>query len=92
MIQKRKTPFFSPFNSPGGQPFNANAQNAASQIDSKSLSYIEDLLSHEALAYKKCRIYSGYLTDSALKDVANNVAMHHKQHFDALQNYMSTHQ
>jgi len=75
---------------PNNNPLQSN-QNADSQIDAKSLSYIEDMLSHEAMAYKKYQVYGGYFNDSALKTMANNCAMHHKQHFDALQTYMNTH-
>lgn len=63
----------------------------APQIDSKNLSIIEDQLQHEALAYKKCSVYSGYFQDQALKSIANTAAQHHKQHFDALQNYLNSH-
>lgn len=43
---------------------------------------------HEALAYKKSRIYAEILSEQPLKDMANRFAQHHKQHFDALQNYL----
>lgn len=47
---------------------------------------------HEALAYKKSRIYAEILSEQPLKDMANRFAQHHKQHFDALQNYLDSHQ
>ena len=46
---------------------------------------------HEALAYKKCKIYSELLDEQPLKDMACTFAQHHKQHFDALQNYLDSH-
>ena len=55
---------------------------AAASIDSKN----------EALAYKKCKLYGDSLQEQPLRDMAHNFAQHHKQHFDALQNYLNTHQ
>lgn len=46
---------------------------------------------HEALAYKKCRVCSEWLSDQTLKDIANRAAQHHKQHFDSLDNYLRSH-
>jgi len=45
----------------------------------------------EALAYKKCRVCSEWLSDQTLKDIANRAAQHHKQHFDSLDNYLRSH-
>ena len=33
----------------------------------------------------------GYFADDTLISMANTAAAHHKQHFDALQNYMNSH-
>lgn len=62
------------------------------KIDSKNLDIIKDQMYHEALAYKKCKVYADSLSEQPLKDMANNFAQHHKQHFDALQNYLNSHQ
>lgn len=70
--------------------FSAPAGNSP-QIDAKNLTIIEDQLKREALAYKKCSVYSNYFQDPALKNIANTAAQHHKQHFDALQNYLNSH-
>ena len=45
----------------------------------------------EALAYKKCQVYSQYLTDPQLKGLASNAAEHHKQHFNAMMQYLNCH-
>ena len=84
----------------GNQPFDQVCQNtqnwnmeAGSQdITSKDLGTIQDEMYHEALAYKKFSVYSQYFTDPQLKDMANRGAQHHKQHFDALQNYLNSRQ
>ena len=68
------------------------SQQGKSQLGSKDLSMIEDMLNHEAMAYKKCSLFSSYFTDEALSHMANMAAAHHKQHFEALQSYMSQHQ
>ena len=72
-------------------PFIPNTQQdrqSNSQMASKDLSMIEDLLNHEALAYKKWTVFAGYLQDEGLSDMASSAAAHHKQHFEALQSYM----
>lgn len=57
----------------------------------KNLGIIQDQMHHEALAYKKCRVCSEWLSDQTLKDIANRAAQHHKQHFDSLDNYLRSH-
>ena len=71
------------------QPFNSNAQTP--EIDTKNLGIIQDQMQHEALAYKKCSVYTQYFTDPVLSSLAAQSAQHHKQHFDALQNYLNSH-
>ena len=61
------------------------------QIDTKSLSMIQDQMDREALAVKKCKLYSQYFTDPALQDLACTLTQHHKQNFDGLLNYLNTH-
>ena len=70
----------------------AASPSGSKQIESKNLDIIKDQMCHEALAYKKCKIYSSSLNEQPLKDMANNLAQHHKQHFDALHNYLNSHQ
>jgi hypothetical protein len=68
------------------------ANYAQPQIDAKNLSYLEDTLTYEALACKKCAQYETMLTDPAQKNMAHQLAQHHRQHFDALYNYLQSHQ
>ena len=72
--------------------FDPFVQNPMAPIDTKNLDIIKDQMQHEALAYKKCTIYSEIFNEQPLKDMANCFAQHHKQHFDALQNYLNSHQ
>ncbi len=65
---------------------------ASANLDAKNLDILKDEMFHEALAYKKCKIYSELLDEQPLKDMACTFAQHHKQHFDALQNYLDSHQ
>lgn len=62
------------------------------QIEAKNLTLIEDQMNLEALAHKKCTVYSSYFTDPTLKTLASEMAQHHKQHFSELLQYLNTHQ
>ena len=57
--------------------FNWDTEAGAPQIDTKNLGIIQDQMHHEALAYKKCCMFTEWFT---------------KQHFDALMNYLNSHQ
>jgi len=72
-------------------PKNFSAE-ASANLDAKNLDILKDEMFHEALAYKKCKVYSELLDEQPLKDMACTFAQHHKQHFDALQNYLDSHQ
>ena len=41
--------------------------------------------------YKR-QVYASSLSEQPLKEMASTFAQHHKQHFDALQNYLNSHQ
>lgn len=60
-----------------------------SQLTTKDLGILQDQLNQEALAYKKCDVYSGYFTDPALKNLAMQMKKHHKQNFDGLFSYLN---
>lgn len=85
----------NPYNDP---LFNKNSassmksETGAMSITSKNLSIIEDQANYEAMAYKKCSLYSEYFSDQTLKNMANAAAQHHRAHFDALQSYLNSHQ
>ena len=77
-----------------------NYQNAGTQcfnsevsapLGVKDLGIIQDELIHEALAFKKWTVYESSFTDAILKQIAQRVATHHKNHFDTLQNYLNSH-
>ena len=63
----------------------------AQPILSKSLSLMEDQMKQEALAVKKCNLYSTYFTDANLKTLSSELAQHHKQRFDELYDYLNSH-
>lgn len=67
-------------------------QQQQPQIESKNLMILEDQMNHEALALKKCELYAQYFTDVNLKNSVNQIAQHHKQHFENLLQYLNTHQ
>lgn len=70
---------------------NGNPNTQSPGIDTKNLGIIQDQMHHEALAYKKCCICSEWFTDQTLKDIANRAAQHHREHFNALDNYLKSH-
>ena len=70
---------------------NGNPNTQGPGIDTKNLGIIQDQMHHEALAYKKCCICSEWFTDQTLKDIANRTAQHHREHFNALDNYLKSH-
>lgn len=61
------------------------------EIESKNLMIIEDQLKHEALAAKKSEMYAEYFADPALKSCAQQLAKHHRDHFNSLLDYLFTH-
>lgn len=78
-------------NNQSGTPWfmDGGSQNS---INNKDLSVVQDEMFSEALAYKKCTVYASRFGDQALKNMATSHAQHHKQHFDALQNYLESRQ
>lgn len=62
---------------------------AASSIDTKDLSILQDEMYSEALLFKKCTVYAGCFNDPALKRMAENAAGHHRRHFDTLHGYLN---
>ncbi|MDP2891909.1 MAG: hypothetical protein Q8O09_02090 [Bacillota bacterium] len=63
-----------------------------SQIESKNLTILEDQMKHEALACKKSGVYANYFTDPTLKSLAQDISLQHRQNFDGLFQYLSSHQ
>ncbi len=62
------------------------------KIDEKNLLYLQDTMSHEWLASKKCDAYAMQFTDDNCKQLSQQLSQHHKQRFDALYDYLSNHQ
>ncbi|MBR4359285.1 MAG: spore coat protein [Clostridia bacterium] len=58
-------------------------------LTSKDLSVIEDQLTHIATACRVAANYAGQFQNPQLKNVADTVAQHHRQHFDALYAYLN---
>ncbi len=72
--------------------FNWNTEAAsAAEIETKNLGIVQDQMHHEALAYKKCQMFSEWFSEQPLKDLSNRAAQHHKAHFNALMNYLNEH-
>ena len=65
---------------------------AQNSINNKDLSVVQDEMYSEALAYKKCKVYASRFGDPTLKSMAGSHAEHHRQHFDALQDYLNSRQ
>lgn len=74
---------------PNNQPWFMNDQPQG-PIANGDLTVVQDEMYQEALAYKKCKVYENRFQDPALKRMACEHAEHHRQHFDALNNYLGT--
>ena len=61
------------------------------KMTAKNLELLKEQLGAEELAYRKAVSFEGTFTDPALKNLAHETAQHHKQHFDALTNYLCSH-
>ena len=70
--------------------FMDGGQNAG--IKGGDLTLVQDEMYSEALAYKKCKVYESRFGDPELQSMAASHAEHHRQHFDALQNYLESKQ
>lgn len=62
------------------------------QLDSNNLKILEDQLSYESLMNKKFSAYAQYCTDTQLKNLCQQAAQKHKQHYNELFNYLNSHQ
>lgn len=64
----------------------------ASNMTTKNLEEISELLNSEDLAYKKCCNYVSECTDSVLKTKLGVYANNHKKRFDTLLTYLNSHE
>jgi len=71
--------------------FTSGTNSSAPEVNAKDLTILEDQMNAEAMAYRKCTIYSGYFKDAVLSDLAMAAAQHHQQHFNALEIYLNNH-
>lgn len=64
----------------------------ASKMTTKNLEELSELLNSENLAYKKCCNYVAECTDPTLKTKLGCYANNHKLRFEALLNYLNSHE
>ena len=79
-------------NNQSGAPWYMNGSGGSNSINNTDLTVVQDEMYSEALAYKKCAVYADRFRDQTLRSMAQNHAEHHRQHFDALQNYLNSRQ
>ncbi len=60
-------------------------------IPSKSLTILGDQMQHEYVACRKAEHYASCFDDAQLKAIANQLAGDHRQRFDRLFSYLSSH-
>lgn len=66
-------------------------QNQNNAIAAKHLIILGDQMQHEFVACKKAECYASQFGDSQLKAVASQLACDHRQRFNRLYNYLSSH-
>lgn len=69
-----------------------NQQSNSSNMDANNLKVLEDQLSYESLMNRKFSTFAQSCNDAELKNLCQQAAQKHKQHFDELYNYLSSHQ
>lgn len=70
-----------------------NQQNmGGKQLDANNLKILEDQLSYEGLMNRKFATYAEYCTDTELKNLCQQAAQKHKQHYNELFNYLNSYQ
>lgn len=65
--------------------------NTANGVYAKTLTILEDQMQHEFLAYRKAEVYAQTFENPTLRELACTVSRAHKQRFDRLFNYLSSH-
>jgi len=58
------------------------------QLTQKDLSLLNDLMSYEKMAAKKCQVYGEGLTDQNLKNLIKTMEDNHNKNFQALFNLL----
>ena len=62
-----------------------------SGIQSKNLTILEDQMNHEFLACKKAEHYASTFEDATLRSLSGQIAACHRQRYERLFNYLSSH-
>ena len=57
-------------------------------LTEKELSALEDQLNYEQVLVKKYKGYAGIAQDPQIRDLCNQLADRHKQHFDTLMGHL----
>lgn len=63
----------------------------AQQLDTKALTILKEQMEQEAITCQKYEAYASQFMDQNLSAHAKNLASNHRQHFDALFNYLNSH-
>ncbi|GHV01332.1 hypothetical protein FACS1894211_10830 [Clostridia bacterium] len=61
------------------------------KLAAKNLEVLSELMLIEELAYKKCDLYSRSFKDDALQTQCKDLAQNHKARFNALHDYLNSH-
>jgi hypothetical protein len=64
-------------------------QQQQKPMGARNLQNLMDLINHEAVNYKVTKHYSSQIQDTNAKRVVDDVCAHHKQSFDALDQYLN---
>lgn len=67
------------------------SQKNVPELTTKDIAILEDQLNYEALANKKCRAALSGINDENTRTSIEQIAQHHKQHFDELLSYLKSH-
>ena len=59
-------------------------------ITTKDLSYLQDAMSWELLAFKKCRQYAAFATDPEIQHQIDSAGQLHQKHYNLLLNYLQS--
>nr|MDD6335778.1 hypothetical protein [bacterium] len=62
------------------------------QIEAGNLCILNDQMNAEALAAKKCSLYEQQLLDPNLRQLAAQLAEHHRNRFNSLNTYLTSQQ
>lgn len=73
-----------------GQSTQSTMSQPPTMISTKDLTYLKEAMSWELLAFKKCRQYASFCTDSEIQQELDRTGQMHQQHYSKLLNYLQT--